>query len=154
MATTDRSTAHPYVAAPNDPVLSAAGVSLTAFVAGVHLFHPEHGLPALVASLGAAPTSLVADPWPLAFVALGACLFVGLVRCRVAPDRRPYYLGGAVAALCVLADFLVWHSSGVPPERSPLRHVLATLAGDVVNAAAAAGELGMAAVLGLLYRRA
>ena len=156
MTATDRST-------PVDRRLSVAGVVLTVVVAGVHLLHPDHGIPGLAVALATRPSILVADPRPLAFVLSGTALLVGLSLSRNAPDRRPYYLAGAAVALTYVVGFFAWHFTGhggFLPGREPLLHglsplenVIAHLTGDPWAAIAKGTELAMIAVLGVLYFR-
>jgi hypothetical protein len=142
--------------------LERVGAVLVVAVAGLHLAHPDHGFVALSALLLTRPAGLLADPRPVAFVGSGAALLVGLALSRNAPDRRPYYLAGALVAAASLAAFLAWHLTGhggFLPGREPLYHgvspvenVLTHLAAPWAGAAAAA-ELAAAVVLAVLFRR-
>ncbi|MFB6167674.1 MAG: hypothetical protein ABEJ43_02380 [Haloferacaceae archaeon] len=164
MPTTDGSTASKIPASvPSDRGLAYAGALLTAVVAGIHLFHPEHGLIDLFVLVVVRPVALVADPRPLAFVLSGTALFVGLSLVRNAPNRRPYYLAGVAVALTYLVGFFAWHFTGhggFLPGREPLFHGLSPVENVVVHlvdplaAVSKAAELALACVLALLYRRA
>jgi hypothetical protein len=165
MPTTDESTAAWLPASVSSGrALAYVGALLTAVVAGIHLFHPAHGLLDLFVLLAVRPVALVTDPRPLAFVLSGTALFVGLSLSRNAPDRRPYYLAGIAVALTYLVGFFAWHFTGhggFLPGREPLFHGLAPvenvvvhLTGDPLAAVAKAAELALVVVLALLYRRA
>jgi len=144
--------------------LSSVGAILVALVAGIHLFHPEHGMLELFAALNRNPSLLVFDPRPLAFVLSGTALFVGLSLSRNAPDRRPYYAAGVLLALTYFVGYFAWHFTGhggFLPGREPLFHgltpaenVVAHITGDAWAAASKLAEAAMIATLSLLYRRA
>ncbi|MFD1599649.1 hypothetical protein [Halobellus rarus] len=144
--------------------LPYVGAILTALVAAIHLFHPEHGIIGLASALTANPTALVFDPRPLAFVLSGTALFVGLSLSRNAPNRRPYYAAGVLIAATYVVGYFAWHFTGhggFLPGREPLFHgltpvenVASHLTGDAWAAASKLAEVGMALTVGLLYRRA
>lgn len=148
---------------PTTRLLSYAGGGLTSIVAGIHLFHPGHGVGRLVAVVLADPALLVFDPRPLVFVLSGLALLVGLIIGTTAANRRPYYLGGVLLAVVYLVGYFAWHFTGhggFLPGREPLLHglspvenVVVHLTGDVWAAVAAVTELAMAGVLGALYLR-
>jgi len=141
-------------------ILSYAGAVLTVIVAGIHLFHPGHGVTKLWTIVAADPALLVFDPRPLAFVLSGLGLLTGLILSRTATDLRPYYLAGILLAVVYLVGYFAWHFTGhggFLPGREPLLHdlsplenVLAHLTGDVWAAVAKATELALIGVLGAL----
>jgi len=143
--------------------LRVAGAVLTAVVAGIHLFHPDHGVLELFALLTVRPGTLLFDPRPLAFVLSGTALFVGLSLSRNASDRRPYYVAGVAIAATYFVGYFAWHFTGhggFLPGRRPLLHglsptenVLRHLTSDAWAAVSKVAELAMIVVLGALLRR-
>lgn len=143
--------------------LRYVGATLTAIVAGIHLLHPGHGLIGLFATLNANPAVLVFDPRPVAFVASGTALLVGLSLSRNALDRRPYYLAGILLAFTYVVGFFAWHFTGhggFLPGREPFLHglspvenVVVHLTRDVWAALAKLTEVTLIVVLGVLYYR-
>jgi len=145
-------------------LLEYVGIVLTGIVAGIHLFHPGHGLFRFFALVSTDPALLVFDPRPLAFVLSGIALLVGLSLSRNAPSRRPYYVSGILLALLYFVGYFAWHFTGhggFLPGRAPLFHgltptenVVAHLTGDAWAAISKLAELAMAGVLTVLYIKA
>lgn len=143
--------------------LAYVGAVLTAGVAGIHLFHPGHGVLKLFTIVTADPALLAFDPRPLAFVLSGLALLVGLILSGTARDLRPYYLAGVLVAAVYLVGYFAWHFTGhggFLPGRQPLLHglspvenVVSHLTGTPLAAIAKAAEIAMIAVLGTLYLR-
>lgn len=163
MGATDGAT--PAVASGSDSTrwLSYGGAVFTALVAGIHLFHPDHGILGLASALIANPSALAFDPRPVAFVLSATGLFVGLSLSRNAPNRRPYYAAGVLLAATYFLGYFAWHFTGhggFLPGREPLFHglspvenVVVHITGDAWAAASKLAEAGMIATLSLLYRR-
>ncbi|MFB6304955.1 MAG: hypothetical protein ABEH47_07300 [Haloferacaceae archaeon] len=153
--------------APTPAVTSArlqyAAAGLAYVVAGVHLFHPSHGLLRLVTLLLVDPALLVTDPRPVAFVLSGAAILVAIPAVVGGAPRRPAYALGIGLTLTYLVGYFGWHLSGhggFLPGRKPLYHgltpveaVVAHLTGEPLAAIAVVSELALLAVLVVLYRR-
>lgn len=76
-------------------------------VAGVHLFHPQHGLPRLVEHLQA---GVMADPRPLTFTLSGMAMLLGIALVAADIARKRVYLLGIVLVLTLLAGYGAWHT--------------------------------------------
>ena len=140
----------------------AAG-ALALLVAGLHLFHPQHGLERFVAILGSDPSLFLAHPRPVAFVLSAVAIVVGVYLCIFGVARRPIYALGIALMLAYVVGYFAWHFTGhggFLPGREPYYHgmgpletVVAHLRGDRWAATAVAAELLLAAILAALYRR-
>lgn len=140
------------------------GAALAYLVAGIHLFHPKHGFPRLIAlvTTGNAPL-LVYDPRPVAFVlsALAILLGIKLVVADIAVSRV-YVLGMVLVAIYFLGYF-AWHLSGhggfLPGRESlyhglhPVEAVISHLVNYPLAALAKLAEAALFIVLVILYRR-
>ncbi|SFR61035.1 hypothetical protein [Halogeometricum limi] len=144
--------------------LSYVAAALVLVVAGLHLFHPSHGLAALSVRLFGDPSLLVYDPRPLAFVLSAFALAVGVPLARNAPSRRPYYAVGIAILALYLGGYFAWHFSGhgsFLPGREPLHHhgvsplqnVVNHLTAEPLAAVSKTAELAGIAVLGVLFAR-
>lgn len=143
--------------------LSYAGAGLAVLVALLHLLHPGQGMIELFAALNGDWRLLRYDPRPVAFVASGTALLVGVALSRNAPNRRPYYLAGMVLAAVYVVGYFAWHFTGhggFLPGRKPLLHglspmqnVVSHITTDLWAAASKVAEIAMFAVLGLLSTR-
>lgn len=163
MDTTEGSNSIRGAGADSSVGLRYVGATLTAIVAGIHLLHPGHGLIELFATLNTNPAVLFFDPRPVAFVASGTALLVGLSLSRNALNRRPYYLAGILLTLTYVVGFFAWHfigHGGFLPGREPLLHglspvdnVVVHITEDVWAALAKLTEVALIIVLGVLYYR-
>jgi hypothetical protein len=146
-----------------DTNLGYVGAALAYLVAGVHLFHPQYGVPRLVALFTTESLSLLThDPRPVVFVlsALGILLGVTLTIANVA-RKRIYALGMALMTTYFIGYF-AWHLTGhggFLPGRQPLYHGLhpieAVISHLINNPLAAFSKLTEAVlfvVLAVLYR--
>lgn len=132
-------------------------------VAGLHLFHPQHGLGRLVALLSADPSLLVTHPRPVAFVLSAVTIVVGIYLVLFDVLRRPIYLLGMGLMVVLIGGYFAWHLTGhggFLPGREPHLHgvlpheaVVNHLRGDPWAQAAIALESLVLVLLAVLSRR-
>lgn len=145
----------------NAGVLAAA---LAYVVAGVHLTHPKLGMPRLVLLVSTDSAWLLAShPRPVAFVASGFAIIVGVTLAIYGYRRRLLYVLGIVLMLTYIVGYFAWHFSGhggFLPGRQPLYHGMAPLEAVVTHLSTSPralvsklAELGLLGLLVHLYRR-
>lgn len=154
---------HPELGLSSTQVLSYIGGALALFVAGLHLFHPQHGLGRLVRLLAADPGLLVTHPRPVAFALSAIAIVVGIYLAIYGIARRHLYVLGVGLMVVYLVGYFAWHLSGhggFLPGREPHYHglgpleaVVSHLQSDGWAAAAIVSETILAAILAVLYRR-
>lgn len=136
--------------------------TLGLIVAGIHLYW---GMPRFVGYLNVG-WILQPDPRPLAFVLSGHALLLGLTLGALdVVDRRILYVGGILLACVYLLGYGAWHTildhggfwpwapSGSSHGGSPLSTVAGHLLSDRFVFVSKLAELGLIAVLGVLYRQ-
>lgn len=96
----------------SDRSLGYAAAGLGYVVAGVHLFHPSHGVPRLVLVLSVDPTLLALDPRPLAFVISGLAVLAGVTAAIAGVPRHWLYAAGIALMATYLVGYFAWHASG------------------------------------------
>lgn len=142
----------------------AAALAYT--VAGIHLFYPSLGMPALVAYT-AAGTPLI-DPRPLAFVLSGVAIIIGINVAVLGIARRQIYVAGVALMAIYLVGYFMWHAFGhgawwpLGPERPWVSHSFLGILldshhlhprNDPVPLISKGAELALLVVLTLLYFR-
>ena len=147
----------------DDPLPPLAG-GLAYLVAGLHLFHPTHGVARLVLVLSVNPSLLVTDPRPLAFALSGLAILGGVTVVILGVPAQRYYVAGIALMAAYLGGYLAWHLSGhggFLPGREPLYHglapveaLLAHVRTDPWARLAVPAELLLGAALAVLLRRA
>lgn len=146
-----------------DTNLGYIGAVLAYLVAGIHLFHPQYGVPRLVALFRTDSLSLLThDPRPVVFVlsALGILLGITLTIANVA-RKRIYALGMALVATYFVGYF-AWHLTGhggfLPGRQSlyhglhPIEAVISHLVNNPIAAFSKLAEAVLFVVLAVLYR--
>lgn len=76
-------------------------------VAGLHLFHPQLGLPGLIRQL---QVGTVADPRPIAFTLAGLAILVGIVLISLDVGRRVVSLLGISLMIAFIVGYGAWHT--------------------------------------------
>lgn len=138
--------AWPYVAA-----------ALAYLVAGIHIGHPDLGLPRLVQVLAIGPDLLLTDPRPILFVLSGIAIVLAMPAISLGVPSRPVMIGGIGLMLAYVGGYVAWHlggHGGFLPGREPLYHGLAPhealishLIGEPLAASAVIAEIALALVL-------
>lgn len=77
------------------------------FVAGVHLLHPELGIPRLVEHI---QLGTLYDPRPLAFTVSGLAILAGIAVVFLEIAKRRVYLLGIGLMLVYLLGYVAWHT--------------------------------------------
>ena len=141
--------------------LLAAGLAY--LVAGVHLFHPDRGVPRLVLQLSIDPSLILTDPRLVAFVLSGFSILVAIKLVLVGFPRRPIYLLGMALMVTYIVGYFGWHLAGhggFLPGREPFYHDMHPietaamhLQGDTWGRTAILAETALLGVLALLYYR-
>lgn len=76
-------------------------------VAGIHLFHPTHGIMRLVLYL---QIGTIFDPRPVAFTLSAFAVFFGILLVVADVARKPVYLLGMALMLVFLLGYGAWHA--------------------------------------------
>lgn len=143
-------------------ILRVVAVALAVTVAGLHLFHPDVGIWALMVyvSLPAFP-----DPRPPAFVlsAVAILLGIALVADDVVPARTAY-LAGMALMITYIVGYFAWHmfghgawwpwGTGLGGHSHTFLEILIGnehLRADPLALASKVAELALLIVLGVLY---
>lgn len=147
---------------PTGHLRIAAG-TVALLVAGLHLFHPQHGLDRLVFVLAADPGLVLTHPRPAAFVLSAAAIVAGVYLVVFDAFRREIYLLGIVLMATYIAGYAVWHlfgHGGFLPGRpahyhglAPHEVVVSHLRGDAWARTAKLAEATLLALLVVLYSR-
>lgn len=139
----------------------AAGLAY--LVAGVHLFHPQHGFVRLVTVIMSGNLSLlIYDPRPIAFVLSAVAILLGIKVAIIGTNRTLLSLAGMGLMATYVIGYFAWHLSGhggFLPVRKPLYHglhpvtaVISHLITDQLAALAKVAEALLFAVLAVLHR--
>lgn len=147
-----------------DTQLRYMGGALAYFVAGIHLLHPQRGLPRLVLIIGTGNASLlISDPRPLAFVLSGFAIIVGVGIAAIGRRRKLIYLLGILLMVAYLVGYFAWHLTGhggFLPVREPIYHgmhpveaVVSHLVEYPLARVSKIAEAALLIVLVILYRR-
>lgn len=147
-----------------DTQLGYIGGALAYIVAGIHLLHPQRGIPRLVRIIGTGNASLlISDPRPLAFALSGTALIAGVGLAAVGWRRKLIYLLGMLLMVIYLTGYFAWHLTGhggFLPVREPVYHglhpaeaVVSHLLEYPVARASKIVEAALLLVLAVLYRR-
>lgn len=143
------------------PELRLVGAALSAFVASIHLLHPQLGAPRLIAFI---EVGTLFDPRPLAFTVSGFLIVFGVLLVYNRLYVRHVYFGGIVLMATYLVGYVAWHTvldhGGFWPHIPAHGHddlgvveaVWLHLADDTVAALSKLHELILLAVLVVLYR--
>lgn len=130
-------------------------------VAGIHMLHPQYGIPRLVQYL---VVGVYADPRPFAFTLAGFFIFAGIGLGYFGLFDRAVYLGGIALCLTFLGGFAVWHTvldhgvfwphieSHGHTHADPITVILQHLAADTTALVSKLAEATLAIVLAALYR--
>jgi len=141
--------------------LRILGATLAAFVAGIHLLHPQLGLPRLIVYL---QVGTLFDPRPLLFTLSGLAILAGIVLAYRGVAVEYVYLGGMLLMVTYVLGFVVWHTvlghgafwPHLPGQRHTelgfVENVLTHMAVEPVELVSKLAELALLAVLGVLYR--
>lgn len=146
-----------------DGNLGYVGAALAYLVAGIHLFHPQHGFPRFVTILATGDPSLfVYDPRPVAFVLSALAILVGIKLAATNVARKYVYAFGMLLVATYFVGYFAWHLTGhggFLPGRKPLYHglhpveaVVSHLVNSPLAALAKLAEASLFVVLALLYR--
>lgn len=140
--------------------LRILGGTLTAFVAGIHLFHPQYGIRRFLVHL---QIGQLLDPRPLLFTFSALALLVGIGLASSGLHLRYLYLGGIAIVGTYFAGFFIWHTlldhGAFWPHIRPHGHtesvaefVSVHLISEPDALISKVAELLLLVVLGLLYR--
>lgn len=143
-------------------ILQSLAVALAVIVAGLHLFHPDFGIFALMTYVS---IQSLPDPRPLAFVLSAVAILLGIsLVADGALDPKPAYLGGMALMLVYIAGYFVWHmfghggwwpwGTGLGGHSHTFLEILigeGHLRADLLALASKIAELALLVVLGLLY---
>ncbi|SDR11229.1 hypothetical protein SAMN04489842_2381 [Natronobacterium texcoconense] len=102
--------------------------ALALIVAGLHLFHPQHGLERLIILVSADPTLLVTHPRPLAFVLSAIAIVIGIYLVLFGVLEKPIYVLGILLMMTYVVGYFAWHLTGhggFLPGREPHYHGVA-----------------------------
>lgn len=150
---------------PPDRHLRYAAAGLAYLVAGLHIFHPQRGLPRLVLILGLDDPlrHLLYDPRPLLFVLSGVAIIVGINLVLLGVSRNPIYLLGMLLIGTYFGGYFAWHLTGhggFLPSREPIYHGLQPVEAVVTHLQEYAwarwtkiAEATLFALLAVLYHR-
>lgn len=137
--------------------------ALALLVAGLHLFHPQHGLERLVRLVSADPALLINHPRPLAFVLSAIAIVTGMYLVLFGFLKKPIYVLGILLMMTYVVGYFAWHLSGhggFLPGREPHYHgatpheaVTNHLRGDRWALIAVVSETLLASILAVLYWR-
>ena len=148
---------------PTTQQLRYVAGALALIVAGLHLFHPKHGLGRLLRLLLSDPALLLTHPRPLAFVLSAIAIVLGVYLVLFGVLEVQIYALGILLVTAYVVGYFAWHLSGhggFLPGRPPHYHglepheaVASHLRSDRWAVAAIASETVLAALLVVLYRR-
>jgi len=137
--------------------------ALALIVAGLHLFHPQHGLQRLMRLITADPALLINHPRPLAFVLSAIAIVFGIYLVLFGFLEKPIYVLGILLMVTYIVGYFAWHLTGhggFLPGRKPHYHGVAPheavvnhLRGDSLALVAVVTETLLAMILALLYWR-
>lgn len=137
--------------------------AIALIVAGLHLFHPKHGLERLLILTSVDPSLLVSHPRPVAFVLSAAAIVAGIYMVMFEIWKKPIYILGMLLMLTYLIGYFAWHYTGhggfLPGREayghgaSPLETVIAHIRGDAWARASKFFESILLLFLGVLYYR-
>jgi len=88
--------------------LRILGATLGILVAGIHMFHPQGGLPRLIKIIR---RSAFIDPRPPVFVLSAIAIIVGIILVTYGKYVKYVYIGGMLLMVSYLLGFVLWHTA-------------------------------------------